>query len=370
VIDWESSDTNILLNPRLPREDTERVRELIDRAPLLQAHVWLTTSGSADRIKPVALAKHALLASAAAVNRHLESDGNDVWVNALPTFHVGGLGIYARAFSSGAGVETCSEWSARAYHRLVTDAGATLSALVPTQVHDIVRATLTAPASLRAVVVGGGRLPDSLYRDARALGWPLLPSYGCTELGSQVATATLDSLDHDTVPPLTRLSHVEVRVDVGGLLALRGPSLFTAYATERGLDDGKHDGWWRSDDTGRADGDTLTVIGRIGDVFKIGGEIVSLAHLQSIADHARADLEIPGDAAAVAMPDERLGHTVQLLVAGMTDTDVTRLLDAFNGLVLPYERARSTRVVEAILRSPLGKILRSQLQGAQQRAEQ
>ena len=33
-----------------------------------------------------------------------------------------------------------------------------------------------------------------LYREARALGWPCLPSYGLTETASQVATAPLESL--------------------------------------------------------------------------------------------------------------------------------------------------------------------------------
>ena len=40
---------------------------------------------------------------------------------------------------------------------------------------------------------GGGAVSDELYRDARALGWRVLPSYGMTECCSQVATALSDS---------------------------------------------------------------------------------------------------------------------------------------------------------------------------------
>ena len=42
-------------------------------------------------------------------------------------------------------------------------------------------------------MTGGGALDPSLYKQARDLGWPLLPSYGLTECGSQVATASLSS---------------------------------------------------------------------------------------------------------------------------------------------------------------------------------
>ena len=66
------------------------------------------------------------------------------------------------------------------------------SSLVPAQVLDLVRAGLRPPPVLRAIVVGGGAISAELYRDARALGWPVLPSYGMTECCSQIATATHD----------------------------------------------------------------------------------------------------------------------------------------------------------------------------------
>jgi o-succinylbenzoate---CoA ligase len=174
-IDWLSTDSHVLLNPRMPEEERRRLESLVVDLP---GHVWLATSGTTGALKLTALSKRALLASAAAVNRHLQSDDRDVWLCVLPTFHVGGLGIYARAFLSGARVVT-SGWE-----------DVTLASLVPAQVTDLVRDRVEAPPSLRAVVVGGGALSEELYAAARALGWPLLPSYGMTECCSQVATAT------------------------------------------------------------------------------------------------------------------------------------------------------------------------------------
>ena len=108
---------------------------------------------------------------------------------------------------------------------------ATLSALVPAQIHDLVEAELHAPESLRAIVIGGGALSPTLYARARALGWPLLPSYGLSELCSQAATAPLSSLDEvlSDMPAPELLSHVEAKLGDDDRLCLKSPALFSGY---------------------------------------------------------------------------------------------------------------------------------------------
>jgi o-succinylbenzoate---CoA ligase len=367
VIGWSSSSTEILLNPRLPAADADRIRGLCARIPL-EGHVWVTTSGSTGRLKPVALSKRAILASAAAVNAHLQSDASDVWLNGLPTFHVGGLGIHARAHLSGALVVTLERWdttafgSRRAAHRV------TLTSLVPTQVFDLVRAGARAPASLRAVVVGGGALAADLYREARALGWPLLPSYGATECASQIATADVASLRRDAFPALTLLPHVEARTDAAGRIEIRSEALFTGYATEAGLDGPRADGWWLTDDLGAVTGRTLSVYGRADDTVKVGGELVNLAALEARLADVLARVAPRADAALFAAHDDRLGRVVGLAVATTEPGVVSRVQEAFNAAVLPFERARVAVAVAAIPRTALGKVIRSEIGDGQPRA--
>ena len=331
-IDWLSDESHVLLNPRMPGDERQRLESFVTDLP---GHVWLATSGTTGALKLTALSKDALLVSAAAVNRHLQSDANDVWLCVLPTFHVGGLGIYARAFLSGA--------------RIVTEGweGVTLASLVPAQVIDLVRARAVAPRSLRAVVVGGGALAEDVVVEARALGWPLLASYGMTECCSQVATATSDS------PELVLLDHIEARIEEDGRLALRSAALLTGYATGDGFVDPKIDGWFVTEDIASIDGRTLRVEGRSRDFVKIGGESVDLSRLDRIL------AAIGADAAAIAIPDDRLGHVVGLAIA---DGDATAIVEAFNARVFPFERARRIVRVEEIPRTPLGKIMRSRLQ--------
>ncbi|HEX7828820.1 MAG TPA: AMP-binding protein [Thermoanaerobaculia bacterium] len=332
-IDWLSDESHVLLNPRMPADERARLESYVVD---LSGHLWLATSGTTGALKLTGLSKAAMLASAAAVNRRLQSDERDVWLGVLPTFHVGGLGIVARAFLSGARV--VREWGD----------DVTLASLVPAQVSDLVKAGTRLPKSLRAMIVGGGALSEELYRAGNDLGWPLLPSYGMTETCSQVATAVPGS------PELVLLDHAEARVEEDGRLAFRGASLFSGYATQDGFVDPKIDGWFVTEDLGAVEGNTLRIIGRRGDFVKIGGESVDLARLDAIV------ASIAGlHAAIAAVPDERLGHVIHLFAD--PSVDATVVAAQYDGRVHPFERARQVHRVAEIPRSSLGKLLRKEL---------
>jgi O-succinylbenzoic acid--CoA ligase len=332
MIDFESRESHLLLNPRLPAEERARLERLV---PALEAHVFVATSGTTGAIKLVALSKQAVLASAAAVNARLGATRDDVWCAVLPPFHVGGLGIHARAHLTGSRV-MAMDWDASA----LASTNATLASLVPAQVHDLVRAKLAPPRSLRAILVGGGAFDRDLQQQGRDLGWPLLATYGMSECCSTVAIEE------------TLLDHLEARSEDDGRLAFRGASLFTGYATEEGLIDPKIDGWFISDDFGEVDGRTLLVYGRGADFAKIGGESVDLLRLDAVVRSIAGD-----DAAIVAVPDDRLGAVIHLAVT----RDAERIRDAFNARVAPFERAREVHLVDSIPRSALGKLLRARL---------
>jgi O-succinylbenzoic acid--CoA ligase len=336
MIDWSGDRTHVLLNPRLPADESERLEHLA-RAARLPGHVIVATSGSSGALKLVALSKEAILASAAAVNERLEATADDVWCCVLPTFHVGGLGIYARAHLAGSRVLPMSSWAPQTF----AFADATLASLVPAQVHDLLRADLKPPPRLRAILVGGGAFESELNSRARERGWPVLASYGMTECCSTVAVSD------------TLLSHVEAREEKDGRLAFRGPSLFTGYITEAGLSDPKIEGWFVTDDVGEVEGRALRVRGRGGDFIKIGGESVDLARLDRILDSVRGAVE----AAIVAVPDARLGHVIHLAAT----SEAQEVVDRFNVTVLPFEKIRGVYRVQSIPRSSLGKLLRREL---------
>jgi O-succinylbenzoic acid--CoA ligase len=325
MIDFESSESHLLLNPRMPAAERARLERIV---PDIDAHVFVATSGSTGDMKLAALSKRAILASAAAVNERLEVTSRDVWAAVLPPFHVGGLGVYARCHLAGAR-PLPMPWEPRAF----AESEATIASLVPAQVQDLIAAGLKPSKTLRAILVGGGIF------NVEETEWPALPSYGMTECCSTIAIS--DAL----------LGHIEARRESDGRLAFRGASLFSGYATEHGLVDPKIDGWFISEDLGEVDGRTLRVAGRAGDFVKIGGESVDLKRLDRIM------YELAGnDAAIIAVADERLGHVIHL--ATVIEPS---FVDAFNERVHPFERIRAVHRVESIPRSPLGKLLRPQL---------
>lgn len=366
LIDFRSDETHLLLNPRMPDAERRELERLFAASPDLPGHIWISTSGTTGRLKLTALSKAAFRASAAAVNEHLDAGSADVWACVLPHFHVGGLGIHARATLKESRVIDLA-WDPHNFHRTCVSEQVTLSALVPAQLSDLVRGRLSSPPSLRAMIIGGGALLPSLYDDARELGWPILPSYGMTETCSQVATARLSSLQDAAMPPMTLLSHVQAR-SIEGRLAFRGPSLLTGYASfdsERPtFRDPKNDeGWFVSEDRGSvfADGDANVLLpeGRGTDYIKIGGEAVDLARLDRILENLLRS-RFDTDAALIAVPDQRLGHVLHLAVTA-EGAVAEKLAAEFAAAVLPYERPRAVHTVPEIPRSPLRKLLRAKL---------
>ncbi|MDB6080589.1 MAG: menE, partial [Akkermansiaceae bacterium] len=171
--------------------------------PEAAGQVFFRTSGSTGVPKWIGHTRASLLASADAVNAHLHVAATSCWGLALPLHHVGGFGVMSRAWRAGCRVAVYPDrWSAAPFASWLAEEKVTHLSLVPTQVHDLVAAGCRGPASLQAVVVGGGVLPVATGRAARELGWPVLASYGMTETASQIATRRIEllHLPYETSP--------------------------------------------------------------------------------------------------------------------------------------------------------------------------
>lgn len=352
-IDWSSSETYVFLNPKINESEKKYyIHKLYDCD--FSGHIWLATSGTSGKFKFVALSKEALLHSAKAVNEHFQITSSDRWINVLPTFHVGGVGIFARAYLSSSQVfnlySSEEKWNPQKFVLKIKEFQATLSALVPTQLYDLIKEKIKSPKSLRAVIIGGGRLNSTLQSQAEKLGWKLFPSYGLTECASQVATYE----DHK----MKILDHIQIKIDNEGFIHLKSPSLLTAYATidrETKIIDPKVEGWLNTLDKGSLDGKFLTVFGRGKDFFKIGGENVNLCRLQDLLESLKGELKIECDVLLTAKEEERLGATLILEVEGLLDDNIQLLVKVYNEKVLPFERIRELVSMPAILRNFLGK---------------
>ena len=364
VIDWDSSSNQLLYNPRMPEQEKEQLLSALDSFKSFNNHFLVATSGSTGKIKWTALSKEAVLLSAQAVNSHLESNQEDLWLNPLPLFHVGGLGIAARAMLSKAKVihtfDAYAKWDAGRLMQQLADSQATLLSLVPAQLYDLVVSAKHPPSSLRAVIIGGGSLDEALYFKAVESGWPLLPSYGLTECCSQVATSPLGSWKTGNYPLLKPLEHIQLQLDEKGHLKICSNSLLTGYLepTDEGMrfSDPKREKWFHTQDIVELKQGWIATIRREDRMIKIGGESVDLARLERILEEEKRKASISCDLALIATPDEKLGHLIQLL-SDQSFEGLQELVFRFNERVFPFERIRNTHLVSKIPRSPLRKLI-------------
>lgn len=347
---WESEHCELMVMARWAQDREQEVAWLHQHLPQLPGHVWIATSGTLAS-QWIALSKKSLLLSAAAVNEHLKATSTESWGLTLPLAHVGGLGIMARAHLLNQTVTALSQdgWKPSALGEKNWQGH--LLSLVPTQVHDLVQQKISPPKSLRAVVVGGDRLSPELYQSALKLGWPLLPSYGLTECGSQIATAS----PGDQNGKLTPLSHVKLHVDQEDRLWIESEALFTGKAViehEKLSWLPRESGAWATQDRAEIAKDgSLTILGRFDSVVKVRGEKVDLSALE-IELQKKLNITV----IVVALPDERDG------IALWAVTEKTLSVEQLNAGLLPHQKLRGIHVLPVFPRTALGKIKRGEIQ--------
>ena len=351
-IDWDSQESHYFFNEKHPQ--SQKLKEIASRLPFFPSSVYLFTSSFQ---KICILKKQAFLTSAKAVNQHLECSSKDKWNINLPLFHVGGLSILARSYLGSYSYQKSDyPWDPKKWLKEITDQKITIASLVPAQVYDLVKLNLQAPKHLRAVVVGGDNLSFDLYKKARHLLWPLLPSYGMTEACSQVATAQLKSLEKNEQPLLKKLNHIEFSSTEQDT-KIKSACLLESYfdiKTETLIDPKNDEGWFLLEDKVTFSGDYLSVKGRKDDQIKIKGELVDLQNLRdqikNLSFHLTKDYEI------LPNVEKRNSYEICLVTNSFDFKEISSVLENFNNQVLPYEQIQKVYCLNTIHKTDLLKV--------------
>ncbi|MCE6958320.1 AMP-binding protein [Cereibacter sphaeroides] len=280
--------------------------------------IVLFTSGTEGVPKGVALSHGNLLANVAQLRARTDVNASDLIFSALPLFHsfglTGGLllplvtGCETILYPSPLHMKAIPEM---AYYRQPTIIFGTDTFLAGwgrrAHPYDF--------ASLRAAISGA----EPVKAATRALwagrfGVRILEGYGATETSPVIALNTTIVEKDGTVGRL--LPGMAARLEpVAGLEALRllvrGPNVMRGYLQADGSIAGPEDGWY---DTG--DG-FVTIAGRLKRFAKVGGEMISLAAVEMLAQRAW-----PGrTSAAVILPDAKRGDRIILLLEGANASD-------------------------------------------------
>ncbi|HEY0237460.1 MAG TPA: AMP-binding protein [Friedmanniella sp.] len=344
----------------LPDEAVERALALralrLDEPADAGAAVVVLSSGSTAEPKAVVLSAAAIRAGAGATHDRLGGPGH--WLLPLPSHHVAGLMVLARAHLAGTAVVPLTRDLADLVG-LALPSGRCYLSVVPTQLVRALEhpALVAALAGLDAVLVGGGAVDPTVLARARAAGIACVTTYGMSE--------TCGGCVYDGVP----LAGVDVQAGPGdGRVSIAGAVLFSGY---RGRPDLTAEalvaGRFRTADRARwstgPDGTArLEVLGRTDDVVVSGGLNVDLAAVEARAQAwpARGAAEL----AVVGVPHPQWGVEVVAVTDAPPGEGLTLApLQAWVRAELPaYAAPRRLVVLERLPHTPSGKVDRRRLQ--------
>jgi o-succinylbenzoate---CoA ligase len=334
-----------------------------------RALVFVASSGTSGAPKLVELSRRAFLALTRADAERVPPLAGDRALLCLPLSHVGGLSVLVRSLLAR---RACVVFGAHGRSLLgattelaetVVNERITLLSLVPPVLTRLLRddASFGTNTTLRAVLLGGQACSPELFGAARERGLPVLTSYGLTETCSQVSTLgfpppALAPSKNGVVSAGFPLANVETRVR-GGLIEVRGPTLFTRYVGAPSVLDS--DGFFNTGDRGELDPELgLFVFGRAGELIISGGENVDPTEVE----HA---LLASGVAAACVfgVPDPDFGERVAaaLEVAKHATFDERALFAALDLRLASFKQPRALCLFEELPRLGSGKLDRSQI---------
>lgn len=311
-------------------------------------------------------------------------DAGSVALNALPMFHVGGLGWLRVALTAGASSLMFPDFAPDAAAETIEREGVTHAFLVPSVLHMLTESAGVEKRDftrLRLITYGSAPITPALLRRSMALfACRFMGKYGLTEGGGTVTQ--LPPEDHEADGPrqylLTSVGRPRRGVDVviadpgtgrpvpagtAGEIRIRSrhntPGYWNRPVESAALYDSQ--GLLCTGDGGYLDADGyLFLTDRIKDMIVSGGENVYPTEVESVlAEHPAVS-----EAAVVGVPDEVWGEAVTAFVVlrpGADRPTERQLVDFTRDRIASYKKPRRIHFVDALPRNPNGKVLKREL---------
>lgn len=331
----------------------------------------LFSSGSEGTPKGVELTHNNLLANVQQSVQLLDFEESDTIMATLPLFHAFGL--------TGTMLIPLVEGVRVVYHpdptdvqniaKTITQKEATVLIATSTFLRLFVRNRKVEPLmldSLRLVISGAEKLSVDVRDGFRQkFGKKIYEGYGATELSPVIACNIPDQLAPGSLKlipgsrpgtvgmplPGTTIricdpdTHESLPIGDEGMILVAGPQVMRGYLkqpekTREAIVEIDGMRWYRTGDKGRLDDDGfVTIVDRYSRFAKLGGEMISLAAVETkILDVLGNSEEI--EIAAVNLPDSKKGERIMLLVTDQVDASglKKKLIDSgMNPLMIPSD---------------------------------
>jgi O-succinylbenzoic acid--CoA ligase len=324
--------------------------------PLLGEHdmdevcALVLTSGSTGTPKPVGLTYGNFLWNAVGSGFNIGVDPADRWLCCVPLSHIAGLGIVMRSVVYGTTAVVHDGFDVDRVAAALAEDRITIVSVVATMLTRLLEAgaDLSGP---RAILVGGGPVPQEPLEEAIAKGAAVVQTYGLTETCSQVATLAPHDAERKLGSAGRPLLTTHLRIRDGEIL-VQGPTVAPGRADEAG--------WLHTGDLGHIDEEGfLYVEDRIDDLIVSGGENVVPSEVEEVLLRHPA----VADAAVVGREDPEWQQAVTAVVVladgrEATADDLRRHCAEF---LAGYKVPKRVELAAALPRTPSGKLMRRAL---------
>jgi len=307
----------------------------------------------------------------------------DVMLNALPTYHIAGVGVALLTASRGGVSVLYPDFDPAKVVAAIAEHRITHSFLVPAMIQFMLQVPGVAKAdfsSLRCISYGASPITEKVLIDAmRTFKCQFVQVYGLTETTG--AISYLPPEDHDPEGPKKDLLRsagkpmdgVELRVadaagrncaegEVGEVWIRTAQNMKGYWANGKATGEAFVDrdpdglGWFRSGDAGYLKGGYLFLHDRIKDMIVSGGENIYPAEVENVLMQHPA----VADGAVIGVPDDQWGEAVKACVVLKKgfQTDEKQIVEFMRERIAHFKCPRSVDFMEAIPRNPTGKILK------------
>lgn len=352
-----------------PADGARHDGDVGDEDPLLLIY----TSGTTGRPKGAVLTHANCFWTNLSIDHLMDVTTFDVVLQILPQFHVGGWNVQPLlAWWKGAKVVLEQDFDpGRALDLIATKRVTTMMGVPANYMFMAEHPSFadTDLSSLRMAVVGGAPMPEPLIHTWTERGVALVQGYGLSEASPNVLGLPAEYVEAKVGYAGKAYPHVEVALasEAGDLLdgpatgelLVRGPNVFAGYWKDPGATaETMRGGWLHTGDIAQRDEDGFYRIrDRLKDMYISGGENVYPAEVESVLMAHPAVVE----AAVVGLPDPRWGETGAAVVVTRTPTTADELIEWCRHRLARFKVPRRVRFVEALPRSGMNKVLKSEL---------
>ncbi len=342
--------------PTIDLSDPGELTQTEADLPLLGEHDMddivcrVLTSGSTGAPHPVGLTYGNFLWSAVGSAFNIGVQPEDRWLCCVPLSHVSGLSIAMRSVIYGSTMVLHDGFDAERVAAALEEGGVTVVSLVTTMLARLLEAgaDLSGP---RAILVGGGPVPEEPLEEAIGRGATVVQTYGLTETCSQVTTLAPADARRKLGSAGRPLLTTHLRIQDGEIL-VQGPTVAPRCADA--------DGWLHTGDLGRIDEEGFLYIeDRIDDMIISGGENVVPAEVEKVLLRHPAVI----DAAVIGREDPEWQQAVTAVVVLQSGSEATpdelrrHCADALADFKVP----KRVELAAALPRTPSGKLMRRAL---------